>query len=408
MKKVVNLIKKVNEKGARYIISDTIPWLLFNKLEKPISKIVKKIYLGSPLENVIIIESHNDFDSNGGAFYDYLITNGYNMKYKIVWFLRNKCPNNLPRNVEGYRYNRLSIKRLRYHCKAKYIISGHYIIPSIRSGQKTYYTTHGAFGLKWFRGNVKIPKMVDYILTPSELLIPILADQYMLEYPNQRQIILGYPTHDILYSNNFGDLNKLTEGRYLKVILWMPTFRKSVEGRRDSLIDSSLGIPIIESIEMFNDLNNLLETNNILLIIKIHPMQDLRTVKIKSLSNILLLDGNDVKTLKIDNYRLMKDTDALISDYSSSVYDYLHLDRPIAYTMDDVSNYKLGLVVNNPDSLMAGHALYNYRQFKEFIVDIIYERDKYKEKRKELFDKVWKYHDGNSCERLAKHMGIYL
>lgn len=63
-----------------------------------------------PLQDVIILESHNDFDSNGGAFYDYLIENGYNKKYKIVWFLRNKCPQHLPENVEGYRYNRVSIK----------------------------------------------------------------------------------------------------------------------------------------------------------------------------------------------------------------------------------------------------------------------------------------------------------
>ena len=54
------------------------------------------------LRNTIIIESHNDFDSNGGALYDYLIENGYNSKYKIVWLLRNSKPKNLPNNVVGF------------------------------------------------------------------------------------------------------------------------------------------------------------------------------------------------------------------------------------------------------------------------------------------------------------------
>ena len=43
-----------------------------------------------PLKNIIIIESHNDFDCNGGAFYNYLIKNNYNEKYLIVWLLKNK------------------------------------------------------------------------------------------------------------------------------------------------------------------------------------------------------------------------------------------------------------------------------------------------------------------------------
>lgn len=36
--------------------------------------------------------------------------------------------------------------------------------------------------------------------------------------------------------------------------------------------------------------------------------------------NISNLTGDTVKQLDIDNYRLLKDADALISDYSSIVY----------------------------------------------------------------------------------------
>ena len=114
----------------------------------------------------------------------------------------------------------------------------------------------------------------------------------------------------------------------------------------------------------------------------------------------------DDKKLGIDNYRLMKDADALISDYSSVAYDYLHLDRPIGYTLDDMEHYKVGFIIDNPSELMAGHIIYNKKQFINFIEDVINNKDPYKEERRKLFDKVFKYHDGDSCKRLTEFMGI--
>lgn len=397
---------KLKEKGIKPIIIHTIPWQLNDKMNKVISIIARKIFVHFPIQNVIIIESHNDFDSNGGAFYDYLIENGYNKNYKIIWFLRNKCPESLPENVEGYSYNRLSLKREYYYCVAKYIICGHFLLPVLREGQKSYYTTHGAFGLKAFKKNIAIPSGISYILSPSEDLLPLLANEYSIEYPNTKQIILGYPSHDVFYTNEAGDLHKITENKYKKVILWMPTFRKSVIGRRDSSSDNPLGIPIIASLQNYQQLNKKLQEQNTLLIIKIHPMQDMSTVKISSLSNILVLDGKSVKKLNIDNYKLMKDVDALISDYSSAAYDYLHLNRPIAYTMDDAETYNLGFIVDDPKKFMAGDILYNFEDFYNFVLKIIAEEDNYKIQRRELSKKIWKYHDGNSSKRLARHMGL--
>lgn len=406
MEKENDFIKKIQEKGIRHILFHTLPWKINEKLDMMISFIIKKIFLSKELQDIIIIESHNDFDSNGGAFYEYLIKHGYNKKYKIVWFLRNKCPRNLPLNVKGYQYSKPNIMKSYYYCVAKYIICGHQMIPSIRAGQKSYYTTHGAFSLKAFKGNVTIPDGISYIMTPSEHLNPILADGYMIDYPNNRMISIGFPLHDILYNQEPGDLMKITRRKYTKTILWMPTFRKSVSGRKDSSRVYSLGIPIVDSLKNYRKLNKELAKRNVLLVIKIHPMQEMEDVKITSLSNIKLLDGISVKKLGIDNYRLMKDMDALISDYSSSAYDYLHLNRPIAYTMDDAEDYKVGFLVENPKDYMAGTIIYNYEDLYSFIADVSNDIDDYKEKREELSDKIWEFHDGKSCERLAKHMNI--
>lgn len=398
----MNPIKYLREKGLKHTISIVYRY----KLQFLIEKIMLVLTKHGSLKDVIILESHNDFDSNGGAFYEYLIKYGYNKKYKIVWFLRNNYTYELPLNVEGYSYQKPSIRRAYYHCVAKYIICGHWVFPSIREGQKSYYTTHGGFSLKAFKGNVILPKSISYILTPSKYLEPVLADGYMIEYPNDKMISIGFPLHDVLYNTEPGDLKKLTSEKYKKILLWMPTFRKNVDGREDSSRVQTLGIPIINSYEEYNRLNLTLAKEEVLLIIKIHPMQDMKDIKVSSLSNICLLDGNTVKKLRIDNYRLMKDADALISDYSSAAYDFLHLNRPIAYTMDDAEDYK-GFLVDNPKDFMAGEIIYTYEDFCVFITNVINNVDEYKEKRRELFDKIWEFHDGKSCERLAKHMGIY-
>ena len=102
----------------------------------------------------------------------------------------------------------------------------------------------------------------------------------------------------------------------------------------------------------------------------------------------------------------MKDTDALNSDYSSAAYDYMHLNRPIGFTMDDVDDYKLGLIVDNPERLIGGKVIKNNVEFLEFIQEILDGKDTYKAKRNHVFDIVFDYHDGNSCERLAKFLKL--
>jgi len=408
MGKIKEIFRKINQKGISYIFTDAVPGKLWFFFDKPVSAIVRKLFLHNPLKDIIIIESHNDFDSNGGAFYDYLLKNGYNKEYKIVWFLRNKCPKNLPENVKGYRYNRLSILKAYYYCVAKYIVCGHYMIPSIRGGQVSYYTGHGGFGLKSVKGRIVVPDGISYTLAPSEFAKPIIAEEQGISNPEKRQIILGYPCHDVFYSDEEGDLHKVISGehKYKKMILWMPTFRKTVDGRTDSAHLSPLGIPIINSLVAYENLNKELREEDVLLVIKIHPMQDLTGLKITSLSNIIVLDSNTVKKLGIDNYRLMKDASALISDYSSVAYDFLHLNKPLAYTLDDISDYERGLIVDNPETLMAGNIILNYDDFCGFILSVLKELDYYAEERDNLSKLIWKYHDGNSSKRLAEHMGL--
>ena len=124
------------------------------------------------------------------------------------------------------------------------------------------------------------------------------------------------------------------------------------------------------------------------------------------MSNIKVLTGDSVKQLCIDNYRLIKCADALVSDYSGAAYEYLQLNRPIGYVLDDVKDYKIGFVVDDIHKLIAGHEIYSIGNLRQFVTDVVDENDIYREKREKLRDYIYKYHDGNSSERLAKLLGI--
>ncbi|GET15715.1 CDP-glycerol glycerophosphotransferase family protein [Ligilactobacillus agilis] len=387
-------------------IRHTLEVIYRHKIDNFFKLVINKI-TSNNLSNIIVIEGHNDFDSNGGAIYNYLIKNGYNKDYKIVWLLKNKLTKKLPSNVTYCYLNKPSVRKNYFLCKAKYILTCNNAIGSIKKDQVSIYMTHGPVSLKAVKGIATLPSNLRYCFMPSDYLKPILIDQYGIG-SGTKTIELGYPMHDILYTKEKGDLSKITTYNYNKVILWMPTFRKSWFGRNDSLAEFPLGIPIFRDLTELETLNRRLLSDDSLLIIKIHPMQDLSTINIpEKFSNIKIIDGNYVQKNNIDNYRLMKDVNALISDYSSSAYDFLHLDRPIAFTMDDFNSYKLDYIVDNPLELMCGNKINNISDFLSFVEYVISDKDDFSMERRRVFNKLFKFHDGNSSRRLVEFMGIH-
>ena len=399
----MNIIQYLKEKGIKRALQ--VIWQY--KLEIILEKIVYILTKNKPLQDKILIESHNDFDCNGGAFYDYLIKEGYNKKYKIVWLVRKKVKNELPENVETVPLYGPSLKKAYHICTAKYVTFDCEGVNKLRKEQKVVYCSHGAGGLKNIKGKLNLPDTVDYILLQSPNYAPIQTEQWGIDIKDKRLTYIGYPSFDILHSGNTEEIKKITNNKYNKVILWMPTFRKGGGlNRNDSLKEQALGIPLFNNLEEYNEINEYFKKNESLLIIKIHPKQDLSDLKIQNKTNIKVLTADTVKVLNINNYKLMNCSDALISDYSGAAYEYLQTDKPIAYVLDDMKEYKQGFVVEDIHTLIAGQEIYNLSDFKKFVSDIINEIDLFKQRRKEVREYIYNINDGNSCKRLAELLKI--
>lgn len=401
----MNVVKYIQEKGVKHAIQVIYQY----KIDVVLQTIMGVFLRNKPLKDIIMIESHNDFDSNGGAFYNYLIQNEYNKKYKIVWLIKHKESLNvqLPENVDYVMQYKPSFKKNYYKWLVKWLTADNDCFDKLRDDQISIYFGHGGFSLKNCKGYIDIPEKVDYVAMPSYYLKDVLADRYNLTRDDPRLCFIGFPYVDNFYSNDCGDLNKITNQKYNKVILWMPTFRKGGGyGRQDSTQIGDLGIPLIKNKVEYKELNDYLKKLNILLILKIHPKQDLSDLQVEEMTNIRILTGLTVKELGVDNYRLMKDCDALISDYSSAAYDFLQCNKPIAYDFSDVEDYKLGLVVEDPKDYLAGHFIKELKDLFVFIDDISIESDPYYNERQILRKKIFDFYDGDNCKRAVELLHI--
>lgn len=396
MRILEKIIGKIKKNGLRYTII-----LIIKRLSEALFiNFGRVMFCLLKTEDIIVIESHNDFDCNGGAFYDYLLSKQLNMHWKIVWLVSNPIKNILPENVFAFDFYGYSLKKEYYLNKARYLMYDDKYIKKRRKNQKEVYCSHG-IPIKNVKGKICIPNYVDYILSCSENYDPYICYSFSVPYPNNKMLHFGYPYNDVLYKEIENECRKITTNQYTKTILWMPTFRQK-SNREDSELVSPLGVPLFANIQEYECLNKFLNELNCLLIIKIHPMQLKKSYEMLfDMSNIIVLDGVRIKELSVDNYRLLKACDAMISDYSSIAYSFLLLNRPMGFVLSDYKEYKPGFIMENYEEFLPGNKIYSLEDLYYFIEKLYTGKDDYLASRKKLIDFLYMYKDGNACARLA-------
>ena len=106
----------------------------------------------------------------------------------------------------------------------------------------------------------------------------------------------------------------------------------------------------------------------------------------------------------------MPQVDAFIGDYSSASLQFLLVDKPNFFVVPDIEEYgkNRGFCFDNPEEYMAGPIIKTqeelYKEFEKLKVGL----DDYKDKRKKIRDKVFKYQDGENTNRVLKLSNIEL
>lgn len=373
-------------------------------MKKILRKLLSNLLFILPMKKRILLESHPDLTGNTYQVYQEMLRNGLNEEYELTWFVLDvsKYSKIKIKNVFFKEYNPSSklneLKKLIYTAQASLIIDENRMIGKINKRTKRIFLNHGTL-LKNVKGIYSPGKNVDYIIIASQGMVDLYVDCFGIE--KEKVKVLGAPRNDILFEpSKFNWMELIPNYQNEKVIIWMPTFRQHKQERIDSTSTLPLGIPLIYSLKDFEEINNWAKQCNIFVVLKLHPAQDLSYLKIDDLSNVKIILEDQLRNINKELYQILPCTDALITDYSSIYFDYLLLNKPVAFTNDDIESYKLGFVFDNLDDVLIGEKLSNLEGLKIFMKNIHLGADVFLEKRMEINKYFNTYQDNQSAKRV--------
>ena len=354
-----------------------------------------------------MFESEGDFCDNSWALYQYLRKK---KKYKFVWIVQH--PEHFSNTedtifVSRYKHNRI---RSYYYCaRSRYSFYTHWTFQEInfREKQTIVKLAHGCGMIKKAKGNSK--DYFDFTVLSGEASLDYYMDIY--NRPKESFPILGLARNDLLINNiGSGHDNPYCKNRdFKKLILWMPTFRKSVNAKlSENITDTNTGLPLIESFEELQEFDVQLGIRGIIVLIKVHHLQAEKEIFKKKFKNIIILTDKQLSEQEIQLYQIVGKTDALLTDYSGISFDYLLTDKPIGYILYDIEKYEKsrGFYYDDIRPLFPGKHIYNKIDLKGFLDDVIIEKDNYKNARNLLKGKVHYSDKGNSCELICNYFNL--
>ncbi|UCC24407.1 MAG: CDP-glycerol glycerophosphotransferase family protein [Gemmatimonadales bacterium] len=179
------------------------------------------------------------------------------------------------------------------------------------------------------------------------------------DIPETAVAITGYPRNDVLFRTG-SDEGQAREA-------WPKAFREAVDAGRfiffylPTYRDS--GKPFLDA--DWAEVDRLMERNNASLFLKLHP-DDRGSFHGEGAHVAELPQG-------IDIYDLLTATDALISDYSSIIFDFMMLGRPIIHYLPDLDEYRTSSrkMVFDPIEIAVGPVCQTAEAFTEALASVL-------------------------------------
>lgn len=239
---------------------------------------------------------------------------------------------------------------------------------------------------------------IDYFLQTSLLTACVHSAEFKLNLENCP--ILGYPRNDTLrkspkFKEVFNWLSKKVDFEYDKIVVYAPTYRDYNGAFEDGCAFGFNNTP--------EELEEFLSSNKILLITKYHPLQ-------KRLGNIFTKHIIEYeKNWNFSLYDLLSVCDALVSDYSSVIHDYVLTGKPVIINAFDYDKYEntRGFAFEPLDYILPSGVC---RTFLELLGSLQQEiNSKHRNEHYRMVQRMFhKYIDFNSTERVANYLMSYI
>jgi len=229
----------------------------------------------------------------------------------------------------------------------------------------------------------------DLVTVSSEYIMKYYSHAFSIDPAKVRA--LGCARTDLLFNEERNEL--IAAGIYEKyrrlkgkqIILYAPTFRDIVGVKRNKFM------PELD----FDLLSQSLNDNQVFAICP-HPVMTEKILK-KKYNNII--EMRDFSTNE-----MMIVSDVLITDYSSVIFEYALLNKPIAFYCYDFDTYDRDFYIDYPDDL-PGEV---FRTQEEIIGYLIKAKFAVSDKQNKFKEKYMEACDGHSCERIIREINNYL
>ena len=268
----------------------------------------------------------------------------------------------------------------------------------LRPEQRVIQLWHACGAFKKFgqRGtNLSLPEdrathaQYNLVCVSGENLRSIYADAFDVNYNKVKA--LGCPRTDDYFNKHL--INKTKRKIYFRhpsligksILVYAPTFR-------DVGCDRSEFHPELD----FDRLSKDLLPNQVLLICP-HPIMK-NNILPKKYKNIHVM-----RDFSTNDYMLI--SDMLITDYSSVIFEYALLRKPIAFFCYDLPTYDRGFYLNYPEDL-PGDVYTNQEELTDYLTHP--EKHVLTNKMNSFVDKYMSACDGHSCERIANLINSYM
>lgn len=335
-------------------------------------------------KDIIVFESNvgRNYSGNVRAIYEEMVAQGLDQKYKMVWSLEN-VNEPIPGNVIPIR--RARMKYLYYMAVAKVWVSDSRMPYWLRKRKKNTYiqTWHGTplkklaldMDVLSMGGETDVDKYRekfaantrtwDYLISQNGFSTGTFRRCFAFE---KEMLEIGYPRNDVLFhKNNEADIKVIKEKLHLpldkKIILYAPTWRDDQFHQR-SIYKFATEMDFDKMKEALSD--------EYVMIVKFHYLvkDNIDWTKYGD----FIYECNETQ----DIAELYLVSDMMITDYSSVMFDYSLLRRPMFFFAYDLENYKENLrgfyfdflgtapgpVVETTDDLTSAILNYNEAEWK--------------------------------------------
>lgn len=266
------------------------------------------------------------------------------------------------------------------------------IINTWHGGGPYKKTSTDVYDNYWYRKEVKMNHdNTDYMLSSCKNFTEVEARS--MGFSAEQCIPVGLPRNDILFGNHDDIVKKvrdhysIPEGK--KFILYAPTFRSSSDQSTSKMISNYIDIDIDMLLAALNERFGC----DWVCGIRLHP----------KLANVDMSEMNVINcTTYPDMQELLCCADAIITDYSSLMWDYSFTYRPIFLYAPDIEQYEKERGFYMPVSEWPYSIAHNNDELRDNIIS--YDDESYIHRVKEHHKVCESYETGNACKMIVQLM----